>query len=316
MERKAGLFSRRETNSVQNYKLQKNMTRQANDIAAKTPLPPKTICLGKHRSQKILVILLYFISGLSYGGTLGDFEHDSTAPEKKDESHSHDNNTCSTKKCNDHDHTFLDDVFDDLFSDMFNDIFNGTIAFFTYGTQVTLDRTSLAQTMPGITKRKPGSPLLPTFRATGTWQSVYPDVEGRDFSIEAGYSLFSAQYRRTTYIESGTHDELNLSYGVGYYRLSFGNSFEFNLGAGAAELKGNQKTSGSTVVIPILWKPAEHYALSFWQAYTTFNTVPLTDLDLSLMYINRGFSAEFGYRSVSNPASDLSGPYIGISYFY
>ena len=272
--------------------------------------------MKKHRAQKALIIILYFLSGISYGGTLGDFEHDSTTPKNKDASHSHKDESCSTRECNDDDHSFLDDLFEDIFSDIFGDLFNGTIAFFSHGTQVTLDRTSFSQRISGITKRKPGSPLLPTFRITGTWQSIYPDLEGRDFSVEAGYSLFSAQYRRTAFVESGTRDELTLSYGVASYRLSYGNSIELNLGFGAAELKGNKKTSGSTVVFPIIWKPAEHYALSFWQAYTTFNTVPLTDLDLSFMYVNSGLSAEIGYRSVSNPASDLSGPYIGISYFY
>ncbi|MDH5302302.1 MAG: hypothetical protein OEW58_13170 [Gammaproteobacteria bacterium] len=268
-------------------------------------------------NNKILFAsLLLFLPSIAFSGTLDDFERDSTTPQSSEPKKSSSRGSCNGMDCSEDSSSIGDEFTRHMFSGLFDAVARGVGFTFSHGTRVTLDRTSWYQRTPGITPRKTGSPLLPTFRASGTWQSVYPDLEGRDFSVEVGHSLFSAQIRKTQFVENTPADSLTLSYGIIYYRLSYGNNFEINFGLGRSELTGNHKNIGTTFSAPITWQFADDFAFSLWQSYSSINRVALSDIDYSFMYVKNGFSTSLGYRSVSNPVSELSGPYVGLSYFY
>ncbi len=263
---------------------------------------------------------LIFLMGLlavtltnAVGDTLDDFEHASTTPRKSTSTTTSQcsNGYCGESQSSNHDqrsYAFGDGVF--------NLIIDGIEEMLTYGTHVTLARSGGDYEMPQIIQRQTGSPLLPTFRLSAAWQSIDPNLEGRDFSLELGYSLFGAEFRRTVYIESNPRDQMSLNYTTFMYRLSYGNSFQMNPGLGRLALSGNQVTTGNTIAIPMIWQFSGNHALKLWQAYSSINNVSLSDVDLSMMYFRNGYSAAIGYRVVSNPASELSGPYLGLSCIY
>jgi len=158
--------------------------------------------------------------------------------------------------------------------------------------------------------------LLPTFRVNGNWQSIDPHLQGRDVSVEVGHSLFSIKLRRTNFEERNPADSLRLTYGHIQYRLSYGNTIEVGLGLGRAALNGNIKTTGTSFTLPLFRQLGDNFGFEFVQTYSDFNGVTVSDFDGSLMYFKDNMAASIGYRVISNPASSLSGPYLGISFIY
>lgn len=242
-------------------------------------------------------------------GILDDFEHDSTT-RRSDNRH-------SSPSSQDSEESISDELFwNPLIDGIYQTIVQGTAEFFSYGTRATLDRTSQRPKTTDVTEREIGSPLLPMFRVSGSWQYIDSKIKGRDFFLDTGKSLFSVQFRRTAYREYDPRDGLSLSYGHVKYRLSYGNSVELDLGLGRAELNGNKQTWGGSFTAPLFWKFRNHFGFGLWQAVSNFKGVVVYDQDFSCMYFNNGFSVSAGYRSISNPVSSLSGPYLGLSYIY
>ncbi|MDH5694684.1 MAG: hypothetical protein OEZ47_16430 [Gammaproteobacteria bacterium] len=270
------------------------------------------------RQLGVLLFFLVLIATQVKAGVLDDFEKDSTTSSRSDRSESTDSsrNQCRTVRC-EKEKSLASQFFGWLFGDVIvGGLIKGTGQILTNGTKVTLNKTSKHSKMRGISVREAGSPLLPTAKLSGNWQSVFPDLEGRDLELELGYSLVGLHVRKTRFLEHSPEDSLSLVFNHVMYRLSFGNNFTLGLGVGQSRLSGNEQNSGTSITLPYVWHFGKNIYLDAWNSFTSFNDVPVTDLDYSLMYSKNGLSASLGYRSVSNPVSSLSGPYVGLSFIY
>jgi len=276
----------------------------------------------KQKINTLLISLLSIILCIeqSHAGMLDDFETSATASNRTAKESRKSSGGCSPrKKCNsssDDDNFWLSIIFD-----MFFDAFRTeeqitrttTRGFLTIGIETTLDRASNFQRNDFIKPRKIGSPLLPNIRFDINRQKVSSNVHSNDVRIEGGESLIGVQLRMTKFEEIKPADSLNFVSIHGLYRLSYGNTFNINLGAGVSVLSGNENTSGLSLTVPFYWHFHKNMGVEYKPIVTSFNGNIVTDQDLGVLFSYKAASFIVGYRSLSSVEESLSGPYFGFS---
>lgn len=263
-------------------------------------------------SWKMIVLMLLF-SNIAQAGTLDDFENGMEACSGSSCGNKNAHKT-RIRKDEGKDAVYLDDDDSyDPFTGVFVDIFS---EIFVIGSRTSMARSSGQTYLEGIVPRDSGSPLLPIFSVSGNYQQISPTILAQDLNIEIGSSVFAVAYRSTDFLESNPTDVLRLTYTLFKYRLSYGNSTEFDIGAGISQLLGNSKLYGDTIVISLTRKINERWGINGWYAGTNFGGASMVDMDVKAFYNLEPVSLALGYRSLLNFGSSLSGLYMGITYTY
>lgn len=273
-------------------------------------------------ARGILLFCLLFFSFSMIAGTLDDFEKDViTTPETKSKS----NPSSSSKKSSNKRHEKHRSIYSSSYSNC--DVFLGcfmdelfwrmmeiTVLVAIEGGKMSVERTQgVDDTLSSMAPRTIGEPLLPFIRFDAHYQNAKGDVSGIDLKLELGYSLLGINLRRARFRELSPSDELDLSYIHGLYRMSLGNHVGLNVGYGRATLKGEQKSSGSSVTFPLLFHWSERLGIEGSYTASKINRNWLKDTEISLVVTERFASLSFGYRSIRGPFKNLQGPFMGLS---
>jgi hypothetical protein len=156
--------------------------------------------------------------------------------------------------------------------------------------------------------------LLPSLRLDGSYQNGQSDVGAFDLRIEGGYDFLAAQGRFTSYMEEEPDDELWLNYIHGILRLSVGEHLTINPGAGAAIVAGNNRNSGFSWTLPVLFYPRKSVGVEFRPVWSWINENTIDDYDVSLVLGSKHAAFRVGYRWVYSDDETLDGPYMGVTF--
>ncbi len=179
------------------------------------------------------------------------------------------------------------------------------------GGKMSVERTQGADALSSMVPRTIGEPLLPFVRFDTHYQNANGDISGIDLKMELGYSLLGIHLRHTKFREPSPSDELDLSYFHALYRMSLGNHVGFNVGYGRAILKGNYKTSGSSITFPLLFHWSKRLGIEGSYTASNINDNWLTDTEISLLVTETFGSLSLGYRSIRGSSNKIQGPFIG-----
>lgn len=245
-----------------------------------------------------VAMLCLMASGRVDAGPLGDFEKVATqqsdpprAPDRRD----------ATNDDDDYWPFVVLDIIGDLVS---------------YGGRLSLARVQGDSDSSQITPREIGSPDLPFFRVDFGYQDLESGVEAFDGRVEAGYGPVGLQYRLTHLQEGSTHEQLDLSYIHGLYRISGSDAFEIGIGLGQVLLEGEARNSGASLTVPINIYPLREFGIRLVPTWSDINGNSIRDLDGSIAYVKKYFSVRLGYREVQSHQEKLCGPYAGVSFHY
>lgn len=161
--------------------------------------------------------------------------------------------------------------------------------------------------------RRPGEALIPFARLDMGYQFVESGVSALDIRAEAGYAMAAVQVRRTDYREREPKDDLATTAIHALYRMSFGNSFEMDIGLGALVLQRDGSRSGFSFTLPFLIHPSDHFGIEFRPAWSDLGGSTIQDYDVAILGGWRHVSARAGYRWVRAGIAHLDGPEVGVS---
>jgi len=166
--------------------------------------------------------------------------------------------------------------------------------------------------------REDGDPVLPVLRVDLGYQWVDSDVDAWVTGGEFGYGPFALEGRWTAFREDlgAQSRSLDFSQLHGLYRMSDHPWFELNVGLGAAWLRGEESNRSLSATLPVRFWLDERWGFEFRPAWTEFNDVGLTDLELTCHYRYRHLNVSAGYRWILSEADvqDLSGFRVGLGY--
>ncbi len=164
-----------------------------------------------------------------------------------------------------------------------------------------------------------GQATAPYVRVDYNWQSVDSETDANDVRVEVGYKLVAFHARTTMFSDATDRTDFNQYYGVlryGGYRPGFlPGTFEFAIGLGVAQIKGDDDDSSGAFTVPLKYHPTDWFGVEFRPAWYRWKDVAVGDYDLSASlgyrYVQlRGGYRWLGFRGVD---TDLNGPYAGVS---
>ncbi len=164
-----------------------------------------------------------------------------------------------------------------------------------------------------------GQATAPYVRFDYNWQQIDSLTDAQDFRVEVGYKLAAFHGRMTRYTDDSSTLDINQYYGIlryGGYRPGFlPGTFEFGIGFGGVQIKGNTDDSSAALTVPLKYYPAEWCGIEFRPAWYEWMNVSARDYDLSISLGHRFIQLRGGYRWLSFQEVDinLDGPYAGIS---
>lgn len=259
------------------------------------------------------------------GGELNDFEQtageDDTPSNKTTRSRTHGYHTSE----DDHDSGFFGNLMGDLVwgvvTSPFRFWFDDSAASYTYN-EGTEDEGWAVEVIPD-SRHRLGEAALPFVRADYNWQYISSDLDAQDIRLEAGYKLLAFHGRYTRYEEHHPADALTLNQYYGVLRVggaipegtSNVRAWEFGLGLGGVQQKGNKEYSSAAFTLPIKIYPADWLGIEFKPAWYRPQEKTIGDYDLSASVGWRGVHLRGGYRWLwmQGEGSWLDGPYAGIS---
>ena len=201
----------------------------------------------------------------------------------------------------------------DLFY-IFLEIFDDALFF---GGIASMERVEGSDNL-GLTPRVEGELLLPFFKVDASALSSMAENEmGSDMSFEMGYGPWGLHYRNTHFLNDSTFNPI-----TGYnkfdflYRMSFGSTFEMDLGLGSYQVDEQTQFSMS---LPIKIAFTPHNIIEFRPTWSQ----NISDYDLAFYSGTEFYSLKVGYRYIAQfdpfsttPIKAYSNIYAGFSAHY
>jgi hypothetical protein len=181
-----------------------------------------------------------------------------------------------------------------------------------YNSMTLVDPEAREPGMPELI-REPGGQVLPFVELDAAYQDIGSGVVAWDYRGEVGYGFLGFSARRTFYRESDSDLELDTLQYHGLYRMTFGESFELDMGFGALEVKGEQEHVGFSFALPMRWQFVEGLGVEYRPVWSTIDETRIYDNDLALVLGWRYLYLRAGYRWFYHAEESLSGPQVGIS---
>lgn len=179
---------------------------------------------------------------------------------------------------------------------------------------------SLSRLQPGedelddvaFSDRPLGESLIPFATVEADYHYVDDKIDGTSGAFEIGYGPFAFRMRQEKFTEDlpGEPDaELDLTEKIGLLRLSFGSTFELDVGGGEITVDGETRESQTVFTTPARWLVTPWLNLCFRPTWGE-------SLEIYDAAIEPGFNfarLRLGYRWTETEGKDLSGPYAGAS---
>lgn len=152
-----------------------------------------------------------------------------------------------------------------------------------------------------------GDARLPVLQVELFTQQVDPDLYALDLRSQLGYGPYLIMTQVSGYQERHPRDALVAArWGVGG-RYTYGDYLQSQVLVGALQFSKNNVTTRAWLATPVsimLGRYAFEYRPTFADG--------VTEHDIAVHYNRRFWSAELGYRALSNASATLEGPYLGI----
>ncbi|MBN4053174.1 hypothetical protein JYT92_00320 [bacterium AH-315-L15] len=166
--------------------------------------------------------------------------------------------------------------------------------------------------------------MIPYVRSDLAFQNAGSDVTATDLGVELGKGPFGLHSRLTYYEEDQPNDVLRYFQIHGLIRMSFGNYVELDLGIGPVFFSGRETHSGLSVTTPLRiypWKLKginfeKYIGFEFRPSWGMIGDVVVDDYDIAMLFGLTYSGFRLGYRAVNSVQESLSGPYLGLSFFY
>lgn len=166
-------------------------------------------------------------------------------------------------------------------------------------------------------ERPQGHPVLPVAKLDLGWQWVDSEVDAWVVGGETGYGPFALEGRWTGFRQQGDEVEtLDFVQLHGIYRMSIHPAFEWGIGFGTAWLKGDESRASFSMILPVRYWFHRNWGVELRPAWTQFNDVGLTDVEVTCVYRMDMLNLSAGYRWVTpeSDVRDLNGFRVGIGY--
>jgi len=163
-----------------------------------------------------------------------------------------------------------------------------------------------------VEPREKGEKMLPLFRVDMDYQYIDSDVEAIGLHLETGYGPFAAQMRQSRFTEDNG-DDLNATAINLLLRATYAKYFEFDMGAGAFQLNGEDENWGFHVTTPFLVHINDHVGFEYRPSWTTLKGNSIREGDLAMMFGRKSTSLKVGYRTLQSPSLELDGFFAGVS---
>lgn len=181
-----------------------------------------------------------------------------------------------------------------------------------YGGFVSAARTTGRGTSDyGVEQRQDGDALIPYARGDAAYQFVRGGVSAVETRAEAGWAWIAVRASRTLYWDRTSNETLSTTILEPMYRMSFGDHFELDLGAGAYYLVGRESHAGSTFTVPVKIEPSKYWGVEYIPAWHSLEGETIRDNELALRLGARWASLRAGYRWVESGGARLDGPFAG-----
>ncbi len=177
-------------------------------------------------------------------------------------------------------------------------------------SSATLQRLN-ASADPAI-RRNEGDTLLPFVRYDFFRQSVATNVSANDQRLEAGYGPVAFLLEHYMFREQIPNATLTIERQMFLYRASFDRTVEVDFGVGQTNIYGLQRTTLSSVSIPIRIAFNDNVTLEFRP--TKADT--MDDYEAALHFGGQYGSFKVGYRTLVGSGASLSGPFAGFAAYY
>ncbi len=168
----------------------------------------------------------------------------------------------------------------------------------------------------GWEPREPGDPLLPVVRFDFAYFDLQDDVEATDYRAQVGYGPFAVELNPTFYEEDVPDDNLDIYRIWGLYRMSITDRLEFDVGAGAIILEGNETNAGFSLTTPILARVYDWLLIEFRPIWSQVNETSIDEYEAGVLLNWENLAVKAGYRWTRSPETSLNGPFFGLSIRY
>ncbi len=169
-----------------------------------------------------------------------------------------------------------------------------------------------------------GEPTVPHARLDYNWQYVDSNINAQDVRVELGWKWLAFHGRTTMYEDASDGFRLDLNQFYGVLRLdgaspeTLPGKFEFGLGFGGVQLKGDESNSSGAIMLPVKYYPVDWCGLEFRAAWYEPVNKTISDYDLSISLGLRYVQLRGGYRWLwlEGEGEFNTGPYAGLSLFF
>ncbi|MBN1362307.1 MAG: hypothetical protein JW993_17055 [Sedimentisphaerales bacterium] len=257
------------------------------------------------RAIAVILAVVVTMAGTAPGGTLDKFEEDATRDRSRDDSGR-----------DRHRSSWDDDPWDSFGGNFGAGIVNGLVIAPGQASwaRVSGDENRLADL--GWDPREPGDPLLPIVRFDFAYFNLQSDVEAMDYRAQVGYGPFAVELNPTFYEEEIPADDLDIYRIWGLYRMSITDRIEFDFGAGAIVLEGNETNTGFSLTTPILAQVYDWLLVEFRPIWSEINETSIDEYEAAVLLNWKSLAVKAGYRWTRSPETSLNGPFFGLSIRY
>lgn len=156
-------------------------------------------------------------------------------------------------------------------------------------------------------QHEPGDAEIPVLRAELFTQHLSSGLYAVDVRSQLGYGAYVIAAQVSDYRERHPRDALLAArFGLGG-RYAFGDQLQAQVVLGMMQFSGNNVTTRAWVALPLTYTLG-NYALEYRPGFTD----GVSEHDIAARYQRRYWSAELGYRTLSNARATLAGPYFGV----
>ncbi len=255
----------------------------------------------------VLMTVAGFLVGGASAGTLDRFEEDATQDRSGDDSSRRRNRSTSDDD---------DGWWDSFGTNLATGLLNGLVVAPGQASWARASGDTNRLGDLGWEPREPGAPLLPVVRFDFAYLDLQDDVEATDFRAQVGYGPFAIELNPTFYEEDNPASNLDIYRLWGLYRMSVTDRIEFDVGAGAIMLEGNETNTGFSLTAPILVQAYDWLLVEFRPIWSEINETSIDEYEAGVLLNWQNLAVKAGYRWTRTPETSLNGPFFGLSLRY
>lgn len=270
-------------------------------------------------SSIIVLIMIYTLTGNTYGGTLKRMEESATKSQggSSSSSSSVEVSSSTTKKRSgsSSSSSLGDDFAGRVLGALLSIPMKAAEAALAYGGESSMDRyNSTEPTESDPLYRKPGDGLLPTVKIDAHFLLASDDITGQQSRVELGYGMYGFSHTTSRLFEKS--DSLTMSYNLFHYRMSFSNRLSWDLALGEGKLNGDDEYSGAIAAMPIRFRFSHLWYGEYFPVWSSYNGGAMAEHQFSINWQEQFFGIYLGYKEWITDDTEVKGFFLGGNLVY